>query len=90
MFLGLLFAGLVLLPIAIYVVGGEVFGDYGGAGFSDFFGVLSGKVRSGDTVAWFLVLSPYLVWQILRLTAFCWRLAGRPAAADQARPPGLP
>ena len=77
LFAGLLFAGLVLLPICIWFVGKSVFGVYGGAGYADFFGTLSGKIRSGDLVAWFLVLSPWLVWQCLRLMAFGWRTAGK-------------
>lgn len=76
---GLLFFGLVLMPIAIFVIGQKFFGTYGGHGYSDFFGTLSGKIRAGDTVAWFLVLSPYLVWQCLRLMALAWRLSGRKA-----------
>lgn len=78
LFFGLLFIGLVLMPIAIYLVGGKVFGAYGGYGYGDFFGNLSGKIRAGDLVAWFLVLSPYLAWQMLRLTRLGWRLASRP------------
>ena len=77
LFVVLLFVGLVLMPIAIYVVGQQVFGEYGGYGYGEFFGDLSAKIRGGKAVAWFLVLSPYLVWQVLRLTVFCWRLAGR-------------
>lgn len=73
----LLFFGLVLLPIAIWFVGKTVFGTYGGAGYADFFGTLSGKIRNGDLVAWFLVLSPYLVWQCVRLMVFGWRTAGK-------------
>ncbi len=73
----LLFLGLAVLPIAIWFVGKSVFGAYGGAGYMDFFGTLSGKIRSGDLVAWFLVLSPYLVWQIMRLTALGWRVVGK-------------
>lgn len=75
LFLGLLFFGLVLLPIGIYVVGNEVFGDYGGNGFSGFFGAISSKIRNGEPVAWFLVLSPYLAWQIVRLTMLVRRFA---------------
>lgn len=74
-FLVLLLIGLVLLPICIWVVGNAVFGAYDGAGYSDFFGTLSGKIRSGNPVAWFLVLSPWIVWQCLRLIAFGWRSA---------------
>jgi len=70
LFTGLLFVGLVLMPIAIYWVGQNVLGEYGGQGYSDFFGTLSAKVRGGDPVSWFFVLSPYLAWQLLRLTFF--------------------
>jgi hypothetical protein len=77
LFAGLLLIGLVVIPIIIYKVGQTVFGTYGGVGFADFFGTLNGKIRDGDTVAWFLALSPYLGWQCLRLMAFGWRLAGR-------------
>ena len=66
--LSLMFAGLVLLPLAIYLTGQSVFGEYGGAGFSDFYRHLSGEVRGGRSVVWFLVLSPYLIVILLRLT----------------------
>jgi hypothetical protein len=77
LFLCLLFVGLVLLPVGIYLVGDQVFGAYGGYGFSDFFGTISGKIRAGDWVAWFLILSPYLTWQTIRLTALFWRVIDR-------------
>ena len=64
----LLFAGLVLLPLAIYLTGQSVFGEYGGAGFSDFFRQIGGEIRHGSPVVWFLVLSPYLIIMLLRLT----------------------
>ena len=73
LFVGLLFVGFVLLPVAIYLVGQDVFGAYGGAGYGDFFGTLSEKVRNGDSVAWFLILSPYLGWLCVRLAALAWR-----------------
>ena len=75
--LGFFFVGLVLLPIAIYVVGQAIFGDYGGGSYGRFFSELSGRVRAGDPAAWFLVLSPYLGWQTLRLIGLAWRVAGR-------------
>ena len=37
---GLLFVGLVLVPIAVFFVGQAVFGTYGGVGYSDFFATL--------------------------------------------------
>ncbi len=72
--LGLLFFGFVLVPVAIFFVGQSVLGQFGGYGYADFFGTLSAKIRSGDLVAWFFVLSPYLVWQTLRLTLHAWRI----------------
>lgn len=77
LFFGLLFVGLVLLPIGIYLLGQDVFGEYGGRGFGEFFGTLSGKIRHGEPVAWFLVGSPYLAWQLLRLMIAAWRILGR-------------
>ena len=70
---GLLFLGFVIMPIAIYWIGPRVLGEFGGYGYSDFFGGLSARIRGGDLVAWFFVLSPYLVWQILRITLFAFR-----------------
>ena len=72
LFTGLLFLGFVLMPIAIYWVGQNVLGEYGGQGYGDFFATLSAKIRGGDLVSWFFVLSPYLAWQLLRLTFFAW------------------
>ncbi len=48
----------------------------------NFTAVLRQKLRSGDSVAWFLIISPYLGWQCLRLTAFVWRLAAKPGSAE--------
>jgi hypothetical protein len=77
LFLGLLLIGLVLLPVAVYIVGQAIFGDYGGGSYGHFFSELSGRVRTADPAAWFLVLSPYLGSQILRLVALAWRVAGQ-------------
>lgn len=71
---GLLFAGFVILPIAVWLVGDALFGDYGGAGYKGYFSLLSGKIRAGDGVAWFLILSPYLGVSVIRLMAWGWRL----------------
>ena len=76
-FASFLFLGLVLLPVLVWFVGKAVFGAYGGAGFADFYGTLSSKIRSGDLVAWFLVLSPWLAWQVVRLALVGWRAAGK-------------
>ena len=72
-FLVLLAAGLILLPIAIYLVGGTVFGAYSGDGFGAFFRDLNGGLFRGQPVVYFLVLSPYLGVQLLRLTILVFR-----------------
>ena len=74
LFVGFLFLGFVVMPIAIYFIGQAIFGNYGGQGYGEFFGDLSGRIRSGDGAAWFLVLSPYIGWQILRLIGLGWRM----------------
>ncbi|MEM7432575.1 MAG: hypothetical protein AAF351_11665 [Pseudomonadota bacterium] len=72
----LLFFGLAVMPFAIYFVGQNVFGAFEGAGFGDFFGSISARFRAFDPAAWFLVLSPYLIWQLIRLSWFGWRRLG--------------
>ena len=76
-FLAMLFLGLVILPLAIWFVGNAVFGDYGGSGYGDFFSNLSLKIRSGNVATWFLVLSPLLALQTVRLALAGWRHAGK-------------
>ena len=75
--LSLVLFGLVLLPICVFFVGKQVFGDYGPSGLSGFFNSLGSKIRDGNLAAWFLILSPYLVWQTIRVAAFAWRQLGR-------------
>jgi len=77
LFLVLFFAGLVILPILIYVVGRALFGEYSGFGFSDFYQSLHADLRAGEPVVWFLMLSPYIAWQLLRLTAYGFRRGGK-------------
>jgi hypothetical protein len=75
--LSLVFAGMVLLPLAIYLTGQSVFGEYGGTGFSDFFRRLGGDIREGRTVVLFLVLSPYLIIMLLRFTLWAFKKTRR-------------
>ena len=77
LFVGLLFFGFVIVPMVAYWLGPRLIGEFGGHGYSEFFGELSGKVRSGDLTAWFFVLSPWLAWQVLRLTVYAWRKTGQ-------------
>lgn len=84
LFLTLLLVGLLLLPVAIYGVGQLVFGEYGGLGLSDFLERIYLGLALADGVVWFLVLSPYLGWQVLRLTIWLFR-RNAPLAAGKSR-----
>ena len=73
LFLWLLAFGLRVQPALIYLVGDAIFGEYGGSGFGAFYAALHDNLFSGNIAAWFVVLSPYLVWQLLRLTVAAFR-----------------
>ena len=73
LFLGLLFLGLLMLPLAIYCVGDAVFGEYGGSGFSAFYGRIHSAIRDGEPAVLYLVFSPYVIWQLSRLTIWGFR-----------------
>lgn len=77
LFLWLILGGLFILPGLIYIVGNALFGEYGGSGFTAFYGNFHSSLRDGETAVWFLVLTPYLVWQLVRLTLRAFRMAGR-------------
>jgi len=77
LFLCLLFLGLVMVPFAVYVVGNSVFGEYGGSGFAAFYAFLHSAIRDGDPMVLFLVLSPYAIWQLIRLTLWGFRQTWR-------------
>ncbi len=76
---GLLLVGLLVVPLAIFFVGEGIFGDYAGDGLGAFFAAVMQRLLSGDRVALFLVLSPYLAIQCLRITLLAWRLTAKPA-----------
>jgi hypothetical protein len=69
----LLLIGLLILPIVIYSVGTSIFGEYAGDGFWDFFSLLHHELLAGEPVVWFLVFSPYLIWQIFRVTIWAFQ-----------------
>jgi len=67
-------AGLVLLPLAIYWVGGRVAGDYaGGGGPLGLADQVWSDLLQLEPAAWLLVLSPYLFVQLARLIKRTWR-----------------
>jgi hypothetical protein len=71
--LGLVLAGLLLLPIAVYFVGQLVFGPYQGEGYAGFFSAVTDRLGGGEASAWFLVLSPLILVSILRSAWWGWQ-----------------
>ena len=65
--------GAFVLPVAVYIVGRAMFGEFGGGGLMDFYGSVQFSIWTLDPVVWFLVLSPYLVLQALRITLRIYR-----------------
>lgn len=78
MLAGLVFFGLAVLPLCIFLVGRAVFGAYGDGGLGAFYGQLLGEFLEGNAVVWFLLLSPCLVWQLARLTILGFRQFRQP------------
>lgn len=73
--------GALLLPYAIYFVGQRVVGEYEGEGGPVGLGVaLWGALLRGQWAAWLLVLSPYLVVQLVRLGGLI-RRSGKPVTS---------
>lgn len=74
----LLLAGLIVLPIGIYVVGQNVIGEYSpDAGFSGLVMAIWGDLATFSLGAWLLVLSPWGVISLLRATLHFWRSPAR-------------
>jgi hypothetical protein len=73
LFVLLFLAGLLFLPLLIYFIGKSIFGTYDGSGFATFYGTLHSEFRAGEPVVWFLMLSPYIVWQVFRLSIWAFR-----------------
>ena len=80
------FVGLAVLPLCIWFVGQAVFGAYESSGPASFFGALQRELRQGEPAAWFLLLSPWLLWQLGRLTLWGFRQLG-PDRRASAPPP---
>lgn len=64
----LLLLGLLVLPIAIYLVGNAIFAEgYGGGKLGDFARNFGKELLGGSLPMWFLVLSPFLTISLFRL-----------------------
>ncbi|HZX22379.1 MAG TPA: hypothetical protein VFF18_02490 [Woeseiaceae bacterium] len=70
----LVLGGVLLLPAAVYGVGFLIFGEYPD-GLGGFYGEIWGALGRGNPGTGFLVLSPWLVVTVTRLT---WRAMRRP------------
>jgi len=89
LFLVLAFAGTVVLPVCIYLVGTIVFGPYEGGGLGAFFGALQAELRAGELTVLFLVLSPWILVQLGRLAVAAFRRLGAVEDAPERVPPKL-
>jgi len=80
-------AGFFVLPFAIYWVGRQVFGEYGHGGGSvlDLAEGIWGALLDRAPAAWLLVLSPYVVLQLLRLLRRISRLRVTPVTESHGR-----
>lgn len=78
----LVFVGFVVLPLCIYLVGSAMFGAYDHGGVAAFFGALQRELRSGEPAVAFLLLSPWLLWQLVRLTIWAFQRLAPPQAND--------
>ncbi len=65
--------GLLLLPFAVYVIGRPIFGEYEPGANAFGLAVDVWTALGGNWAAWLLVLSPYLVVQLLRAAWVLWR-----------------
>lgn len=73
---GALLAGLLLLPLAIAAVGEAMIGPYEGGGALALAEQLWLDALALRPAAWILILSPYVLAQLVRLVWLVWR---RPA-----------
>ncbi|HEU4616607.1 MAG TPA: hypothetical protein VFV10_01125 [Gammaproteobacteria bacterium] len=66
--------GVAVLPLAIYWVGVFVVGPYEGkTGVMSLLEAIWQGLGQGQIVAWLLVVSPYVVVQLVRLARVLWR-----------------
>jgi hypothetical protein len=68
----LLAGGLFIIPVAVYLVGQRLFGEYVDGGVLTLAETIWGDFLTLRPAAWVLVLSPYLVVQLLRAIRRLW------------------
>ena len=70
----LLSCGLLPLPMVVYWVGSRVVGEYSTeSGVWDLIWDIWSDLAAGSVLAWILVVSPYLLIQLLRVGRALWR-----------------
>ena len=77
----LLSCGLLPLPVVVYWVGSRVVGEYSAE--SGLWGLIWNvwtDFATGSVLAWILVVSPYLLIQLLRVSRALWR--HKPGVSD--------
>lgn len=62
-----LFAGITLLPLAVWLVGARLLGPYTNGGYLRFWGDFFVGLASGGLAWWLLALGPYLLLLFFRL-----------------------
>jgi hypothetical protein len=79
---GSLFAGLVIVPVMIYIAGAATLGAYASGGFWSFMGDFHVNFFTGSPAAWTVALGPYALVLLLRATRFAMKrfLANPPAS----------
>jgi hypothetical protein len=65
--LGLIAFGLICLPGMVYFVGSRIIGEYE-LGILGLYEATADALASGSLAAWFLILSPFFVVQLWRLS----------------------
>ncbi len=60
--------GLFILPLLLFAINDFIFGKYTGDGFVDFYNDYFNLMQEGNFAAWFISLSPYLLYLCIKMT----------------------
>ena len=83
--------GFFVLPVAIYWVGQRIIGDYApNAGMLDLAEQIWSDLLHLEPASWMLVLSPYLIVQLVRLVVRLSRIESLWARLRESWPPQSP
>jgi len=68
MLIVLLSFGLFIQPLALFAVNDFIFGKYSGNGFMSFYNRYYELLLSGNLQSWFILITPYLVFLVVKFT----------------------